>query len=117
MLLSSTRYAFVVAADEVMFLKFDLVEKVSYNTPDGREYIKLFVEPWIYYSPPIKFTDTLDPAEGTVSVKLAMLYLLHCSMQNDWQLKEDIGNSMKYSAKTKPGEKYVPVLSWLPKKK
>jgi hypothetical protein len=116
MLMSSTRYAFVVCADEIMFLKFELVEKVDYNAPLDLDHVKLFVEPWLSYSPPIKFTDVLDPNEGTVSVKLAMLYLLHCSMQSDWELQAEIGNSLKYAAKTKAGERYVPTLSWLKKK-
>jgi hypothetical protein len=111
MLLSSTRYAFIVSADEIMFLKFDLVDQVEI-APDGRV-VKLWTEPWIYHSKPLKLTDGLDPDKGTVSVKMAMLYLLHCSMQVGFQLQEDIGRSLKYSAKTKAGERYVPKLSWL----
>jgi hypothetical protein len=114
MLMSSNKYAFLVSADEVMFLKFELVEKVEYPTRDS-EPVDLFVEPWLMYSDPIKFTDIFDEEKGTVSVRLAMLYLLACSVQEDWMLQANMGNSLKYAATTKPGERYVPKFSFLDK--
>ncbi|KAF1914311.1 hypothetical protein BDU57DRAFT_454188 [Ampelomyces quisqualis] len=113
MLQSSTRHAFLVAADEIMFLRFELIEKVEYNTHDGRDAVDLFVEPWLSYSAPIKFSEVLDEKANKVPVKLALMYLLHCGMQKDWEMQAEIGNSMKYAAKTKAGERYLPKLDWL----
>jgi hypothetical protein len=113
MLQSSTRNAFVVSADEIMFLQFELIEKVEYCTHDRRDPVNLFVEPWLSYSEPIKFSEILDEKEAKVPVKLALMYLLHCGMQKDWEMQAEIGNSMKYAAKTKAGERYVPKLDWL----
>jgi hypothetical protein len=112
MLKSSIKYAFLVSANEVMFLKFDAIEKVEYDTHDDGEPIDLFVEPWLHYSTPIKFSDVLDEANGTVSVKLALMYLLHCSMQGEYELQPDISNSANCTATTKAGENYVPKLSF-----
>lgn len=113
MLQSSTRHAFLVSADEIMFLKFELVEKVEYETHDGRDPVELFVEPWLSYSAPIKFSDVLDAKVNKVPVKLAMMYMLHCGMQKDWEMQPEIGNSLKYAAKTKAGEMWLPRLDWL----
>lgn len=112
MLRSSTKYAFLVSADEVMCLKFDLIEKVEHNTHDGSDPVDLFTEPHLSYSAPIKFADILDEDRGSVSVRLALLYLLHCGMQNDYEMKEELGSSMEYFKKTRPGWPYVPKLSW-----
>jgi hypothetical protein len=111
MLVSSNKYAFLVSADEVIFLQFDPVEKVEYPTRDS-EPVDLFIEPWLMYSDPIKFTDILEEEKGTVSVRLAMFFLLQCSVQEDWSLPVDMGNSLNYAAKTKAGETYVPKLSF-----
>jgi hypothetical protein len=113
MLMSSNKYAFLVSADEIMFLQFDLIQKVEYDTHDNRDEVDLFVEPWLMYSNPIKFADILDEEESTVSVRLAMLYLIRCSIQGDWELPENIGDSLNYAAKTKAGERYVPKLSFM----
>tara|TARA_R110002003_G_scaffold279_14_gene18123 strand:+ start:6404 stop:6607 length:204 start_codon:yes stop_codon:yes gene_type:complete len=43
-----------------MFLRFDIIEKVEYMVPEGREPVDLFVEPHLTYSKPIKFEDVLD---------------------------------------------------------
>jgi hypothetical protein len=114
MLRSSTKFAFLASADEVMCLKFDLIDKVDYDTNDDEDPIDLFVEPNLWYSKPIKFADVLDENRGTVSVKLALLYLLHCGMQKDYEMKERLGNSMKYFKKTKAGWACLPKLSFKP---
>jgi hypothetical protein len=112
MLKSSTKYAFLVSADEIMCLKFDIIQKVDYENDTSKDPLDLFVEPWIHYSVPIRWVDVLHEAEGTVSVKLALLYLLHCSMQEDYELESEVGNAAKYRAKTKAGATYMPKLNW-----
>jgi hypothetical protein len=112
MLKSSTKYAFLVSADEIMCLKFDIIQKVDYENDTSKDPVDLFVEPWIHYSVPIGWVDVLHKAKGTVSVKLALLYLLHCSMQDDHELESEIGNAAKYRAKTKAGARYMPKFSW-----
>lgn len=112
MLKSSTKYAFVVSADEIICLKCELSEKVDYNTHKSGKVIDLFVEPWLHYSAPIKFADLLHERKGTVPVRLALLYLLHCSMQEDYELDGDIGNAANYKATTESGQRYVPKLNF-----
>jgi hypothetical protein len=129
MLLSSTRYAFVVCASEIMFLRFDIIEKVEYMVPEGREPVDLFVEPHLTYSEPIKFEDVLDEDDPfgeedeeedeedekkkrSVSVKLALLYLLYLSTEEGWEAEADTGSSMNYAARTKYGEGWRPKLSF-----
>jgi hypothetical protein len=112
MLKSSTKYAFLVSADEIMCLKFDMIQKVDYNNDTSKDPVDLFVEPWIHYSLPIRWADILHEAKGTVSVKLALLYLLYCSMQEDYELESEIGNAERYRTKTKAGARYMPKLSW-----
>lgn len=62
MLMSGTRYAFLLSADEIIFLKYDLESKCE-HTDDG-EQIELFVEPHLIYSKPMKLTDVLDEEKG-----------------------------------------------------
>lgn len=114
MLLSSTRYAFLISADEIMFLRFDLIEKVDYNTGDD-EPVDLFTEPWLSYSQPIKHSATFDQ-DGGLSLGVALLYLYACAMEKDFELDGAMGNSLKFFAKTKAGQKYVPSFAGLKKK-
>jgi hypothetical protein len=114
MLLSSTRYAFLVSADEIIFLRFDLIEKVDYSAGDN-EPVDLFVEPWLSYSQPIKFSATLDE-DGGLPLNVALLYLYACAMEKDFELEGETGNSLKYFATTKVGQNYVPDFAWLKKK-
>jgi hypothetical protein len=109
MLFSSTRYAFLVSTNEIMFLNFDLIEKVEYHTRNGIP-VPLYTEPHLSYTRPIKFTDVLDEEEGSVSMKTALLHMLHRGMEDDSQLMEDTWSSLKYTAKTKAGEAYRPRL-------
>jgi hypothetical protein len=117
MLMSSNKYGFVVSGDEIMFLKLDVEEKVEYNTHDDREPVSLFFQPWMSYSAPIKLSDIFDADDGTVSVRMAMLYLVNCSVSDDWQLPAEIGGALNYTVKTKAGERYMPVLSHMVNKK
>ncbi|KAJ4366344.1 hypothetical protein N0V83_007980 [Neocucurbitaria cava] len=72
MMMGNIRYAFLTSSDEVIFLKFDVTERVKYvNMSTHGEQpvfdpVDLFKEPWIGFSRPIKFTDVLDEAKGTV---------------------------------------------------
>ncbi|CAO2657904.1 Nn.00g071640.m01.CDS01 [Neocucurbitaria sp. VM-36] len=112
MMMDNIRYAFLTSSDEIIFLKFDIVERVKYvntaprNATPDIDQVDVLKEPWLSYSDPIKFTDILDEAKGTVPVRLALLYLLHTSITSDWHLPDDMGSSRKYAAKTKAGEKY-----------
>jgi hypothetical protein len=47
MLMSSNKFGFVVSGDEIMFLKLDVVEKVEHDTPDSRDPVSLFFQPWM----------------------------------------------------------------------
>lgn len=112
--MDNIRYAFLISSDEIMFLKFDIVQRVENvnharrgETPDF-EQVDTIKEPWLYFSDPIKYTDELDETKGTVPVRLALLYLLHTSTMSDWRLPTDMGSALNYAAKTKAGEKYVP---------
>jgi hypothetical protein len=121
MLLSSTRYGFIVSGHEIIFLKLDIDEKVEYDTHDGREPVELFQKPIFYYSKPIKFTDGFDDnGVGSVSLKVALLYVLHCAMEDEFQILADTRSSLKYAAYTKAGEAYDPFPvkpDWLLKKR
>lgn len=107
-------YAFVTTSDEIMFLRIEVVTKVeNINVADKDErpdveQVDVLKEPWLYYSSPIKHTDVLNEAEGTIPVRLALLYLLHKSTTSDWQLEEDIGPCLNYAEKVKAGEKWKP---------
>lgn len=114
MLMDRIRYAFLVSVDEIIFLRCDVVQKVeTVNVaPRGRapdlDQAEVLMEPWLYYSDPIKFTDTLDETKGTVPVRLALLYLMHTSTGSDWKMPNELGSCLKYMAKTKAGEKWKP---------
>ena len=98
-MMDNIRYAFLTSSDEIIFLKFEIAERVKYvnkaprtATPDIDQ-VDVLKEPWLSYSDPIKFTDILDEAKGTVPVRLALLYLLHTSITSDWHLPDDMGSS------------------------
>jgi hypothetical protein len=110
MLMSSNKFGFVVSADEIMFLWFDIVEKVDYDLYDGPDPVVLYTEPHMYYSDPIKLADVFNEDEGTISVRMAILYLIHCSITGEYELPAEMGSALNYAAKTKPGERYVPYL-------
>lgn len=99
MVMGNIRYAFLTSSDEVIFLKFDVTERVKYVNmadPGGQpefDPVDLYKEPWIGFSRPIKFTDVLDEAKGTVPVRLAMVYLLQTSLTSTWRIVDDLGSS------------------------
>ncbi|KAF1851549.1 uncharacterized protein K460DRAFT_36977 [Cucurbitaria berberidis CBS 394.84] len=101
MLMDNIRYAFLTCSDEVIFIKFDIVERVKYvNRARGNEaadvdQVDVLTEPWLYYSDPIKFTDVLNEAEGKVPVRLALLSLLHIASTTEWHLPANIGSARK----------------------
>ncbi|KAH8728443.1 hypothetical protein GQ44DRAFT_609535 [Phaeosphaeriaceae sp. PMI808] len=111
MLLSSTRYAFLVSADEMMFLKLNAVEKLHYNASNNA--VPVFVEPWISFSRPVKFDDVFDERTGKVPVKLALLYMLYRCSQEDWQVEMGIGVGVSYAKKTPPGQDLVVKPIWI----
>ncbi|KAF1828221.1 hypothetical protein BDW02DRAFT_652181 [Decorospora gaudefroyi] len=114
MLKANVNYAFLVSSDEVMFLRYDIetrTEYVNLALPDQAPHfddVDVNIEPRLCFSDPIKHADVLDEVEGTLSVKLGLLYMVHTVMTNDWQMPEEKGNCAKYAAKTKAGEKYMP---------
>jgi hypothetical protein len=113
MLMSATRHAFVVSADEIMFLKFDIIQKQHYPDDPKEDPTDVFVEAHLMYSTPIKLNGLFDEDSGEVPVKMALLYLMHCVTLEGWQMEEDLGNSMKYATKTKWGENYRLKLDFL----
>lgn len=66
--MNNHRYAFLVSSNEIMYLRMD----VKHVTEKGKA---LFCEPRLHYSHPMKLTDSLDAAKGTVTVRLGLLYL------------------------------------------
>lgn len=112
--MAKIRYGFLVSSDEIIFLRCEPIQKMeTVNVaPRGQKpelkQIHTFVEPWIDYSDPIKFTDVLDLDRGTVPVKLAMLYFLYLSTCTEWKMPNKLGSSLKYFARTNAGEKWRP---------
>lgn len=89
MILDGIRYAFLTSSDEVIFLKLDIAQRiknVNIASPGENpelEQVDVLKEAWLSYSDPIKHTDVLDEAKGTVSVRLALLYLLYVGLASD----------------------------------
>ncbi len=112
--MDSIRYAFLTSSDEVMFLKFEIDERVQEgdSSPiDDQPNTHLsgtIKEARLYYSDPIKHTDVLDETKHTIPVRLALLYLLYISIRKDWQLPNNIGSALNYAKITKAGQRWVP---------
>ena len=114
MLMERIRYAFLTSSDEVVFLKLDIHERaetvdvakrgVSSNVVQ----VTTFKEPWLCYSTPIAYTAELDEEQGTVPLRLALLYLLQTSTLSEWQLPQDVGPALNYAGRTRAGEKWRP---------
>src|SRR5690349_18391739 len=68
MLMNNNRYAFLVSSDEMTFLHME-VRKITFRERT------LFYEPWLHYSPPMKIADEFDMERGSVTVRMALLYL------------------------------------------
>jgi hypothetical protein len=111
MLKANTAYGFVISSDEIMFLRFDIdIRTVEANiaprgNPPEIAIVDAVTEPRVYYSDPIKHTDLLDPAKSTIPVKLALLYLLHTTMNGPWKLPDGKGKSAAAFTMTKSGER------------
>jgi hypothetical protein len=100
MLMSNIRYSFLVSSDEIMFLKVDIRDKKA-----GEEHV--LAEPWLNYSEPIKITEVFDAERKTITVRMALLYLLWLVVQNGkdkWCLPDELGNSLNYAVFTKANE-------------
>lgn len=113
MLISHLRYAFIVSVDEIMFLRFEIIEKVEYPSDRNKLPIDLFSEPWLHYSAPCKLADVLEDDNGLAPAKVALLYMLLRVSEDNWFIAENVGNSAKYRGKTKVGQKWVPNYSFM----
>jgi hypothetical protein len=116
MLQGNTNFGFLTSADEIIFLRIDVDTNVEYDVniaPPGAvaEYADIDVntEPRLYYSDPIKHTDVLDPAKGTIPVKMALLHVVHRVMVGtDWKMPAEKAFCTKYFVKLDAGEKLKP---------
>jgi hypothetical protein len=112
MLESHTNYGFVTSTDEIVFLRLDIETRtqcVNVAPPEDLPYladVDVAIEPRLHFSDPIKYAYMLDEAEGTISVRMAMLFLVHTVLTKDWLLPEDKGSSFNYFGKTDAGERY-----------
>lgn len=111
MLQSHVKYGFVVSADEIMFLKLELVERTEYHTRDG-EPVDLWCEPWLLYSDPIKFTG-VQAGTQSITAKQGLLYLIYQSMKKDWELSDKLVDTMNCIAEEDEGVRWIPKPSWL----
>ena len=64
------------------------------------------IQPEIFYSDPIKHAQILNEQEVMVPVKLALLYLIHTTVINEFKMIEEKGNCALYFPTTEPGERY-----------
>ena len=105
-------YGFVISSDEIMFIHFDIdmrTEEVNV-APSGQKskfaIVDITTEPNLCYSDPIKFTDVLDEKKGTVSVKLALMHMIHNTMTMEWTMPENKGKCGRFFPKGNAGEKF-----------
>ncbi|KAL6170427.1 hypothetical protein ACJQWK_03406 [Exserohilum turcicum] len=112
MLACDTKYGFIISSDEIIFLRFDIVKRsIKVNVarkgdPPRFEWVDVMAEPNLFYSPPIKHTDVLDEEKGTVSVKLALLHLIHTTVASEFKMPAEKGNCAKYFPLGNAGEKF-----------
>ena len=99
MLMNNHRFSFLISGDEIMYLKME-VEHVMHK---GKV---VFCEPKLYYSHPMKLTDQFDEANGTITVRLGLLYFfwLVIFVEKSWQVPEEIGNCLNYAVFMDDGE-------------
>lgn len=90
--MNNHRYSFLVSSDEIMYLRMD----VKHVVEKGRF---LFCEPRLHYSLPLKITDLFDAKEGTITVRLGLLYLFWLVIRDDkgCKLPEDMGKCLNYA--------------------
>ncbi|RAR02142.1 hypothetical protein DDE82_006018 [Stemphylium lycopersici] len=105
-------YGFVISSDEIIFIHFDIhmrTEKVNV-APSGQkpkfEIVDITPEPNLRYSDPIKFTDVLNEEMGTVSVKLALMHMIHSTMTKEWTMPENKGKCGKFFPKGNASENF-----------
>jgi hypothetical protein len=112
MLKAGTHFGFLISSDEIIFLRFEITERVvEVNIAprgDPKEFADMDAvkEPRIMFSNPINYTDVLDTDKGTIPVKLALLHMVHSAMTGEWEMPSDKGKSEAYFATTNAGEKY-----------
>jgi hypothetical protein len=114
MLASNTRYGLIISADEVMFLRVDVLTGCEYDTADD-EPVETLTTPRVYYSDPIKFTDVYNEAgKASVTVRQALWYIIQRAGKDksgDFYKSEE---ALAYFATTGAGERYVvPRPSWM----
>jgi hypothetical protein len=112
MLESDTCYSFVMSSDEIVFLRLDIDTRthcVNTAPPKDLPYLEdvdVAIEPRLYFSDPIKYAYMLDEAEGTISVRMAVMFLVHTVLTKEWLLPENKGPSSNYFGTTDVGERY-----------
>jgi hypothetical protein len=112
MLKAGTHFGFVTSSDEIMFLRFEITERVvevniaPRGSPPEIADMDAVKEPRIMFSTPIKHIDVLDTDKGTIPVRLALLHMVHSAMTGEWEMPSDKGKSEAYFATTGAGEKY-----------
>ncbi|EUC42232.1 hypothetical protein COCMIDRAFT_104056 [Bipolaris oryzae ATCC 44560] len=113
MLECNTEYGFLVSSDEIMFLRFAIVHKgkkmnvAQPGEPEHVAFVYTIVEPSINYSDPIKHNEVLDEKNGTVPVRLALLYLLHTTVVKRFQMPKQKGNAAHYFPTTEAGKRFT----------
>jgi hypothetical protein len=112
MLECNTEYGFLVSSDEMILLRFAIVQRgkkinlaLVGEEPDYG-WVDTTIEPQMYYSDPIKHIDVLDEERGTISVKLALLHLMHVTVMNEFKMPKEKGNCAKYFPTTEAGKKF-----------
>lgn len=113
MLACNTEYGFLVSSDEIIFLHFAIVYKgkkmniAEPGEPERLAFVYSMVEPHVYYSDPIKHSEVLDEAKGTVTVRLALLFLLHSTVTQRFQMPKQKGNAAHFFPTTEAGKKFT----------
>lgn len=97
--MNSHRYSFLVSSDEIMFLRMD----VKHVVEKGKV---VMCEPRLHYSHPMQLTDPFDAEQGTITVRLGLLYLFWLILRDDkgCQLPEELGNCLNYAVFMDDGE-------------
>jgi hypothetical protein len=112
MLVSGNSYAFLTTTDEVVFLQLDIVGRTHYvnvaptDELPRLEHVDVLTEPRLYFSDPIKHTDVFSEAEGTISVRMALMYLVQIVLTTDWQMSGDLEPCRAYFEMGDVGERY-----------
>ncbi|KAJ4988155.1 hypothetical protein SVAN01_06407 [Stagonosporopsis vannaccii] len=102
MLMNNHRYSFLVSSDEIMFLRMHINEVKFEDKKSGLDPKTVLYEPWLYYSKPMKITDTFNAKEGTITVRMGLFHLFFLAIHNDkmWRLPDEMGNCLNYATFT-----------------